>query len=528
MIRRGNKGLALQISLIAVVCSAVLWVACSSPSDLVSADAGLDAPVFDAAPPPQEASATASCDLGDGGVAPQGKQVVASPSVFILGVTSDGYAVYEDRQAGKIYTVPIAGGPPEQVGPSWDGSSTIVSIFGNVVLYWTGVDFTRSPRFGQLVVWTAAGHSRILSASSIAGTVAVADDGKLIAYSEKTVVTFPPADAGTTTGTGTTDLVVAAPNGSGKITMASNVVWSSECQPSVNFVGTRVVTASCSAPKLPQPAATIRAYAGPAFNAPATLNSVPAYTVVGHDAARIFYYTGGIVLTVQSVTGSPIPVMGNVYTASLSHDGTFIVILNNNGGFYRSPTASASVSLIAPGFNDFVTLSPDDKWILASKNYDPNLGLSDLHIMSSAPNSTATQIVATATAGFFKDSFTKDNTRVMFGANNKKAPYGFFGDFQSVPVSAPATPPLTLSGTSWDGWALKGSKVVFDDGYDLVFPALPLADIQVVDLANPTTKTKLVSKADANFYVDADRTKAIYSWTYCADSRAGLYVVDLP
>lgn len=527
MIRRSTSGLAIQLSVVAVVCSAVLWMACSSPSDLVGADAGLDAPLYEAAPPPSDAG-TAACDLGDGGVAPTGKHIVTSPSVKILGVTTDGYAIYQDRKVGQVYAIPLAGGDPEQIGPSWNGSSTVVSILGGVVLYWTSVDFDKTPRVGQLIVWTATGHSRILSPQSIAGQLSVSDDAKLIAYSDATVATYPAPDAGNQTGTATTDFVVSAPDGSGKITIASKVVWSAECEPSLSFVGTRVVIGSCAAPKLPQPAASIRAYNAPGFNTPVVLNNQPAYTYVDHDAVRILYYTAGVVLTVQNVTGSPIPVMGNVYSAALSHDGTFVAILNNNGALYRSPTTSAAVSLISPGYISFQGLSPDDKWILASKNEDPVLGLSDLHIVSSAPNSTSTPLVATTTAGFFKDSFTKDNSRVIFGANNKPAPYQFFGDFAAVPLSAPASKALTISTTAWDGYATKGSTVVFDDGYDIVFPALPLADIQVIDLANPTTRTKLVSKADANFFVNADRTKAIYTWTYCADPRAGLYVVDLP
>lgn len=524
---RSTSGLTLQLSLIAFICSAVLWVACSSPSDLVSADAGLDAPLYEAAAPLQEAGIT-PCELGDGGVAPTGKHVVTSPSVKILGVTTDGYAIYQDRAAGTVYAISLAGGEPEQIGPSWDASSTVVSILQGVVVYWTGVDFARAPLVGQLIVWTAAGHSRILSSLSIAGDLVVSADGKLVAYSDATVATFPAPDAGADPGTALTDFVVSAPDGTGKITLASKVQWSDGCQPNMAFPGTRVVIASCSTVNPPAPAATLRAYTGPTFASAVVLNAAPAYTGFGSDATRVSYYYAGSTLVVQTFGSSPIPLMADVYTSQLSHDGTFIVIVNNNGSIYRSPTNSPAVAFIAAGFTNYRELSPDDKWILANKDYDPILGLTDLQLVSAAPNSTPTPLVVKPTAAFFKDSFTKDNSRVMFGANNKKAPVGFFGDFDAVPLSAPTTPPLTLSGTSWDGYATKGSTVIYDDGYDIAFASLPLADIQVVDLANPAKRTKLVSKADADFYVNVDRTKAIYTWTYCADPRAGLYVVDLP
>ncbi|CAN5203129.1 hypothetical protein BH09MYX1_BH09MYX1_37890 [soil metagenome] len=524
-----RRGFLASLSTIVVACSATLWTACSNSSDLVSADAGLDAPLYEAAPPTQDAGPAAACDLGDGGVAPQGKQLVASPSVRILGVTTDGYAVYQDRALGKVYTIPLAGGVPEQVGPSWDGSSTVISIYGSVVLYWTGVDFNRSPLIGQLVVWTASGHSRILAPSSIAGGAAVSADGKLIAYSDATVSTFPAVDGGTVVGTALTDFVVSAPDGSGKITMASQVQWSSGCQTKVAFAGSRVVIAACASVNPPAPAATLRAYAGPSFGAPVTLNNQPAYTGFGYDANHVIYFISStFVLTTQAFGSSPIPLMGDVCNSILSNDGSFIVIRNCNGTIYRASTTSGLIQVISPGYIDLKRISPDDKWLLASKTYDATLGLTDLQLLSTAPNSTATPLVTTPTAALLKDSFTKDNSRVFVGANNQRAPVGYFGDVAVVPLSAPATTPLTISKTAWDGYATKGSTIIYDDGYDLVFPDLPLADIQVIDLANAQTRTKLVSKADADFFLDDARTKAVYTWTYCADGRAGLYVVDLP
>ncbi len=512
-------------SAVALVCGALLWAACGGTVPLAGADAGVNAPTYDAGPP-DTGPAPADCNLGEGGVAPQGKLLVGSPSAQVLGVTNDGYAIYNDRHLGKVYAVPIAGGAPEQIGPAWDSGSTVISILGGVVLYWTGIpSFAQTPRLGQLVVWTASGHARVLSNNAIAGIFAVSDDGKLVVYTENSTANIPD---GGTSGTGAVDIVVSAPDGTGKITLATKVVWSSECVPNVAFVGTRAVVASCAAAKLPQPAATIRAYAGPSFTAPVVLNNQPAYTFFGHDSARLIYYTSGFVLNVQSITGSPLPLMANVYNAFLSHDGTFVVIHNANGAIYRSPTSSPAVSFISAGYINVQALSPDDKWLIVNKAVDPDLGLYDLHLLSTAPNSTPTTLVAKPTSAFLNDWFTADMSRVIFGANNKVAPVGFYGDFAAVPLSAPATPALTVTTTAWSGYATKGTKVVYNDGYDLVFPSLPTSDIQVVDLASPTARTKLVSHADANFYVNADRTKAIYSWTYCADQRSGLYVVDLP
>lgn len=517
-----------SIAAVAFAACTLLGVACSSaPVASPGVDGGTDAPLHEAGPPPD--AAASQCPLGDGGVAPQGRRLVSSPTASILGVTSDGYAIYEDRQFSDIYAVSLLGGTPEQIGPSWGAGSSGVSIFGSVVLYWTGVqDFDTYPFIGQLVVWTAKGRSKVLAPASLLGQVAVSSDGKYVAYSDNATGDYPGPDAGTNVGVGAGDIFVSAPDGSGKTSIASHVAWSAECQPNLVFVGSSLVTASCAAANLPQPAATLRAYGAPAFSLATTLNSQPAYTGIGHDTTRISYYTTGEVLTIQNVAGGPVPIMANAYSSSISNDGTFVMILDYNGTIYRSPTTSSSISLVSPGYISINAISPDDKWLIVSKSQDPKSGLYDTFLLPTAASSVATPLVATTTGAFLNDWFTVDNSRVIFGANNKPAPYGFFGDFAAVTLAAPSTPALTVTSTAWSAYATTGAKTVFNDGYDLVFPALPTADIQVIDLANPSTRTKLVSHADANFYVSSDRTKAVYSWTYCADDRAGLYVVDLP
>ncbi len=515
------------LAAVAFGCNALVWIACGgTPVQSVGGDSG---PPFDAGAP-LDGAKVSTCALGDGGVPPQGEQLVVSPTAFVLGVTTDGYAIYDDRRFSDIYAVPLTGGTPIQLGPAWS-SATNVYIFGSVVVYWTGVDFTNFPALGQLVVWTSAGKGKVLSGSSYL-SIAVSTDGQFIAYSENAKVTYPNPDAGADGGTpvGSMDIVVSAPDGTGKKLVASKVPWSPECPPSLSFVSNVLVVASCASPGLPQPAAALKAYRGPNWSPGTSLNNTPAYTSMGHDANRISYYTNNSTLTVQNVTasGPPVPILGNVDTSIFSNDGTSIIFMSQ-GAVARSPVASSNLQLVAWGpFSELFTISPDDKWLLLNKKRDPKLGLYDLYLQSTAPGGATTALVTTPTGAFLNDWFTTDSSRVIFGANNKVAPYGFYGDFGALNLSALNGPSLTVSTTVWSAYATKGSKAVYNDGYDIVFPQLPTADIQVVDLANPTVRTKLVSHADGNFYLNSNKTKAVYSWTYCADDRAGLYVVDLP
>ncbi len=525
---------------VATIANAFLWVACGgSPlNNNPAIDSGADAPPSDAGPLP-DVVRQRSCSLGDGGVDPQGVKLVASPTPFALGVTTDGYAIYNDRKFSLIYAVPLQGGIPEQIGPSWDSSSTVVSIAGSVVFYWTGVrDSTKAPTLGQLIVWTAAGRSKTVATSSFLGMMAVHNSGKLIAYSDNATATYPDPDAGAdggTSGVGTTDIYVSASNGTQAVIVANKVPWSVECQPSLSFVGDQLVVASCASAKLPQPAATIRAYRAP-WTLGTVLNTQPAYTGIGHDQVRILYQTANFNLVAQNVmSGAPVPVAPNVATAILTNDGKSVVYLLGNGWVVRSSvTLAGSWQLISMGpYADLKGLSSDDKWLIAPKKFDSNpnsplYGLYDIHLLPNAPNSTSVPLLTSTTGAFLNDWFTTDNAYVIFGANNKPAAYGYYGDFASVPLATPNAAPLTVSNTVWSAYATKGSKTVYNDGYEIVFPSLPTADIQVVDVANPGKRTKLASHADANFYLSPDKTKALYSWAYCADDRAGLYLVDLP
>ncbi|MGH7295897.1 MAG: hypothetical protein ACRELB_13220, partial [Polyangiaceae bacterium] len=73
--------------------------------------------------------------LPEGGVAPQGTQLVTSQYAALAGVTTDGYAIYTDISAITLNAVSVAGGAPSDIGAEDAGitGSAGVYVAGNVV-----------------------------------------------------------------------------------------------------------------------------------------------------------------------------------------------------------------------------------------------------------------------------------------------------------------------------------------------------------------------------------------------------------
>lgn len=471
------------------------------------------------------------CDLGDGGVAPQGTHLITSPKVGLLGVTTDDNAVVYDRKFSQIYIQPLAGGVPEQLGPSYDNTSTVVSIWDGIVDYWTGItNFSQYPYTGQLVEWSATGHGKVLAASSFPGLFAASKDGKYVIYSANASASFAQPDAGV--GTGTTDVMIANGDGS-NATKVATIPWTVDCIPSMKFIGDVAITASCSAGPSDAggPIATIHAYRSPSWQS-SVLNT-NTYTSIGGNDTELIYFTAGSELVLQNVaaSGGPVPIASQVASASLANNGTSVFYMLGSGAVLKSPVTASSPSLVSLSTFDpnvgLYGLSPDDKWLIVAHNLDNTTGLSDLYLLSTAGITNGTALVTTKTAAFTGSFFTADSTYAMFGANVVPAPYGFYGDIAVAPVSN-AIDVTTLAHLNWSGFASTGSKIVFNDDYDLVYPALPTADIHTVDLATTTPPKTLVSHADADFYLTADHKNVVYTWTYCATSAAGLYVVPIP
>ena len=94
--------------------------------------------------------------LPDGSVAPHGTQLVTSEYSALMGVTSDGYAIYTDTSAVTLNAVSLAGGAPSIIGGVDGGVSGSGGVYvaGATALAFDGVD--PNTGFGTLSSWTSS------------------------------------------------------------------------------------------------------------------------------------------------------------------------------------------------------------------------------------------------------------------------------------------------------------------------------------------------------------------------------------
>ena len=94
-----------------------------------------------------------------------------------------------------------------------------------------------------------------------------------------------------------------------------------------------------------------------------------------------------------------------------------------------------------------------------------------------------------------------------------------------------ATVTTVAKASVWDEAALSAAKVSYNNNWTQ--PAsnkvFGYADIQAQDLSTTAAASTIVSHADANYYLTADRTKLIYSFSACPSAGTpGIYVIPAP
>jgi hypothetical protein len=215
-----------------------------------------------------------------------------------------------------------------------------------------------------------------------------------------------------------------------------------------------------------------------------------------------------------------------VTAAMFANDGLSVFALSN--GMLYSATSPTSFTLIASGVATLQGQSPDGKSLLVSKGTSQTTGLSDLYLLANKASSPFITISMAQSVAFGADLFTADGNYVLFGTNETQVGTNYFvGDFDSFAVAG-ASSPSTLGTKNWQAYGSSGSKTVYNDNWQAEGSFNPTADIETRDLATNGPPTKLVSQADQNFYLTADKKQIVYSWTYCATDAAGVYVTAAP
>ncbi len=474
------------------------------------------------------------CTLPDGGVFPVGTQLVKGANLSVGGVTGDGYAAYVDTMANAIFAVPIApaggdAGAPVMVSTN-DGSG--FETLGNAVLAWTGATQSSGLSVGAMTLWTAANglQANIATGSlgpnnQVSGWVAVSSDNKYVLY----------FDNASSLG-GTADLYAAGTDGTRKTRLVAGVAISQQCTPQVGFAGDYAVASYCTSVPTSDggtsslPVATITAWSGTGWttSAPVSASAYPSWSTDGKGLVAYANTAGFYVYTAATDGSTLIDAAGS--SGLFTSDSASIVYSAAGGSIRRSTVASPSPQVVLPagdagsGYLGLVALSGDDGHLLTYKTFDPNTGFIDLYLSPTAPGSTAIPLSSAVTSAVYGDPFTADGTHALFFANLNSS---LVGDYDEMAVTG--STPAKLGSVAWEGFATTAAKVLFNDNWVADSTGSGRADLEAVDTSAATpTVTKLVSQADAFFYLSADKSKVVYTWSYCAGSQAGLYVTSSP
>jgi hypothetical protein len=485
----------------------------------VTADAGAK----DSATTAEDTSASADSGgpaFPDGGVLPNGDQIVASDHVTLNGVTSDGYAVYTDTTANVLYAILLSGGAPISLGPVT--SSTTVTVVGKIAFIWTVIG--KYSGVGPLSIWTSESGLQMLGTRSYLFPVVSASGSKVLYLDNLVFTGSEPGDVfvANIDGTGKTKIFPGAQLDTGfNMLFAGETAVVSAAGPGDASIG-NVVTEAFAPPSWSM--TTLASGGQGAISADSTGTSVLVETESG--------------LSVYPIAGgAPILIDPNGVGGTFTSNGSAVVYTSIATALLSSPATAAQPTMLVPsGFPNLIGLSPDNSWALGTVATAGFLGPGegvDLYLASATALGPAQTLSMTANLGGYgygvtggqgAPVFTADSSHVLFGTDPTLTG---LATLQFASPSGSSGP--TFAGV-WSFLPTTAGQVLFDDDYDPAggVGANGSADIQWLDTNGSAASKVLVSQADANFFVTPDQTTLVYSWSYLSGKGGGVWTLRLP
>jgi hypothetical protein len=441
-------------------------------------------------------------------------------------VTSDGHAIYTDLGDGSVWAIPVVGGTQQKIASNV-GSYSVVVAEGPVALVWANANATTN--IGQLIAWTAAKGAQVLSAASSAV-------GGSISIDQKHVIFF---DSSTTTGT---SIAVAGVDGTGKTVLVPMAIVSTHCMPVIGWAASDAIAAYCTPTPPAGRYATVTRFTGASWTPIPISTSTSAFAAFSANRAGdhvVFFDSAGFE-SYDIGTGTTILLDSTADSYVLTPDGTRVVYgtqaLAAAGPFKVTPIASASPTTLGSGIAAFTAISPNGSWVLGFTQ-QTTTNLTNTILASATTPGTPTTLVASPTSALFGDSFTTDSRFAIYAdsvtATTTASGSVTSGHLNAVAVGLGASP-VALANGAWQDAAGPGSKVVFNENWTAPTNlGLGIADLSEIDLsaAAPTAHT-LVARADANFFLTADRSTIVYSYSTGAGGQptaaSGLWAMPVP
>jgi hypothetical protein len=512
--------LLLPAAIVAAAVVAPLLDGCSSSSTpLATPDSGVvkvqdsgtvqpETGVGDSGTPETESSAP------EAGPLPTGTQLVPSKgaTVVLEGVTSDDYAAYVDTASNTLYAVAVSGGSPITIATV--DPSVLVAVQGQTVLYWANVN---ALGIGVLSVWTKAGGVHALGTKSFtgAGSYAVSSDNAHVLYFD-----------GTNGALGFANISVGATAGGAPVMLVPAVdLFNQTCSPNIAYAGAYALAAYC----LPAGSAGdagvggfVVSYTGPSWTATTYSTTATATQLASDPKGTEILVQDATGLSVYPLAGGPAKLIDASGAAGLfTSDGMNVVYTTGAGALKRSPVATpAPITLVASGLANLSALSPDNGWVIGTNTTSATSSNTDLFLASASTAGKTTALAMTPTGSLPPRPFTADSSQaIYYTAYDLNA-----GTLNAAPTKGGT--PATLGSGVFLTYPTKGTKVVFGQNWTANM-STGTVDILGVDTA-AASPAVLVSQADGYFYLSADSTKVVYSWSVTPGSSAGVWVLPAP
>jgi hypothetical protein len=529
----------------------------SSSNPAASGDAGNDVTGSEDAPgDAADAKVDGPADAGiDAPPPPSGTLLALDPGPILLGMTSDGFAVYYAND-NTLYAVDASGrdsGAPISIAQSQPtgGDYFDAVVVGPVVFFWPNLP-TGQASPGSLFVWSHATGVHPIPGVTVGGFAAASGDGSKIVYGAM-------ASGTATSG----DITVAGTDGSNPTVLESQVPLDPQCVPQVSFVGASradALVAYCAASDAGPKSATLDAFQGPSWTKttlasglkPSNPNLIAAplgaaplqgnvyvvdpsssnilTTTTANEAVAITY-PAGISSNLESAAAMPVCFAGSggavdaVYAtlAGAVHASTF-------------PAGTPSTLVSSGATYVYTDTSPDGKWGIYATT---GTMTTDLTLFATSPPATTKKVVTTPDAllaggGGASSIFTGDSSHFIWddGLTQVVGGLGTWTTTHAYDLSTGTS--ATVADKVWIHDSVgSGTTVVYNDNTTLLSVAVGtglVADIKVVDVAASPLAPRLVqADVDANFLVTPDQKTVVYAYTQGTDAGVnGVYAVPLP
>jgi hypothetical protein len=530
----------LARSALALAAAAALLTGCDSIT-------GIGNLTFPSSTGPSDAQASLE-DAGAleaGPPGPLGMMLASSESLFLVGVTSDGYAVYGDTSLGALYAVgveaPDAGTPASNVPISLGSSVNVddVVLAGPLVAFF---DQSTENDLGNgitatLHVWSSSFKTPRTVAPNVLepdlgngyATVVASADGRYLAY------------LGSIDSTGATGTLFALDlKSNGTQTVAAPIdVAEDACEPGFAFSGATLVASYCVLADggtvnstLPDGGvnydiATLSIFPPGGKATPLATNVSSGFALAPFAGEALFYGTGGLTAVALVADAGLVAIDPTATDALISNDGQTAYYTTPGKELMKAPTTppAGPTVLATSSFNHIYQVSNDGSWALGSSSYDVTSGTGDVQLTSAAPAGTppaptklSSDSISRALLG--GSSFTNDSRYAFFLGGWNTAAGLASGTLTAFPVSG-GQPTTIAQGTSWVATAA-GSMLVYNSATNEDY-----ADLWWSDLSQgPSKATHAVAQAGAIFAMGPASDVVVYTYAQ-GSSLDGLWALKI-